>query len=93
MLSSPLEEVGSADLSANVDFDRLASAFPDRVFRKIGPMTQSRFLQTYGINERLSRLLSGATRPEQGTLMAGADMLLSGDKMGQTYKAFMAVAK
>jgi NADH dehydrogenase [ubiquinone] 1 alpha subcomplex assembly factor 7 len=75
----PLEAPGEADLTAHVDFARLAQLAGDASLAVHGPVTQSQFLRALGIEmraaalsranpqhaQRLGRELSRLTHPEQ----------------------------
>lgn len=57
-LHDPLEEPGSADLTADVNFDllRRVAVDGDRVCA-FGPVTQAHFLSSMGIETRLEKLI------------------------------------
>jgi len=58
---SPLEEPGEADLTAHVDFQRLAQAASGEGARVHGPAPQGRFLAALGIEARAASLKARAT--------------------------------
>ncbi|KAI9263342.1 S-adenosyl-L-methionine-dependent methyltransferase [Phascolomyces articulosus] len=84
----PMSDPGSADLSADVDFAALKVAmkkYPD--ITTYGPVTQSKFLQSLGIQTRLEMLLKNAkTSESRTTLIKGFQRLLDPAMMGRIYK-------
>ncbi|KAI8147920.1 S-adenosyl-L-methionine-dependent methyltransferase [Fennellomyces sp. T-0311] len=90
----PMTEPGSADLSADVDFAALKVAlekYPD--IKTHGPVTQSKFLQSLGIQARLEMLLKNAKSTESRSgLIKGFQRLLDPSMMGRIYKV-MALSK
>ncbi|KAG0166109.1 NADH dehydrogenase [ubiquinone] complex I, assembly factor 7 [Apophysomyces sp. BC1034] len=90
----PMSDPGSADLSADVDF-----AFLKQVIAKessvtsYGPVTQSQFLQSLGIQTRLEMLLKNAKSHEsRSNIVKGFQRLLDPAEMGRIYKV-LAFAK
>ncbi|KAI9490728.1 S-adenosyl-L-methionine-dependent methyltransferase [Zychaea mexicana] len=91
----PMSDPGSADLSVDVDFAALklamGSKYPDITTH--GPVTQSKFLQSLGIQTRLEMLLKNAKTSESRTsLVKGFQRLLDPAMMGRIYKV-MSFAK
>jgi NADH dehydrogenase [ubiquinone] 1 alpha subcomplex assembly factor 7 len=83
---NPLSEPGSADLTADVDFD-----FLERLVRKqatcFGPITQKQFLLCLGAHIRLAQLMRKATDEQtRQQLQSGLRMLLQ--DMGEKFKFF-----
>ncbi|CAM6127199.1 unnamed protein product [Calypogeia fissa] len=75
-----LEDPGSADLSAYVDFSAIRSAVKNVGGASVyGPVTQSKFLGSLGINMRLERLLNAATSEEQQEALQLGYWILVGD--------------
>lgn len=81
----PLTSPGEADLSVQVSFFDLASAF-DRAGLEIdGPVTQAEFLGGLGIVERGARLM-GANPARSGEIEAGVARLITPNGMGTRFK-------
>jgi NADH dehydrogenase [ubiquinone] 1 alpha subcomplex assembly factor 7 len=81
-----LEEPGSADLSAHVDFAAFAAAAEARGAVAHGPVPQGRFLSALGAEARLAAL-SARARPEQrAALEAGLRRLIDPAEMGTLFK-------
>lgn len=91
ILSNPLENVGSADLSADVDFSIFLKIFSNSRFETLGPISQGEFLSTLGIKQRLNEMIKGKGKMEADTLISGVHRLI--DEMGSVYKVFSAVSK
>ncbi|CAH1790703.1 unnamed protein product [Owenia fusiformis] len=88
-LHDVLEEPGTADLTADVDFDFLARHAGDGV-SIYGPISQEIFLHNMGIVSRLQTLLKNASPTQQKDLLTGYDMLANPQNMGERFK-FMAI--
>jgi NADH dehydrogenase [ubiquinone] 1 alpha subcomplex assembly factor 7 len=90
-----LENVGEADLSADVDFGKIVHHFPETRFHLSGPMPQMEFLEACGIKSRLAALLniSSISTDTKRTLQSGVDRLIDPKGMGQSYKVFAAITK
>lgn len=81
----PLAEPGAADLTAHVDFARLAAAArPAAVF---GPAPQGRWLVEMGMRERTAQLAAHATAAQARALASGAARLCEAPAMGRLFKA------
>ena len=101
----PLDCVGSADLSAHVDFGalRMAAVAPapsllqgqppcPPAVRVYGPVTQRALLARLGVEQRVGALLEGCEGDEQAdALIAGAERLVSEAGMGGQYRAMALV--
>lgn len=101
----PLDCVGSADLSAHVDFGalRMAALAPapsllagvppgPPAVRVYGSVTQRALLARLGIEERVGALLEGCEGvPQADALIAGAERLVSETGMGGQYRAMALV--
>ncbi|XP_074659351.1 protein arginine methyltransferase NDUFAF7, mitochondrial-like [Tubulanus polymorphus] len=86
-LHDPLKDVGTADLTADVDFSYLKQCL--NYFNDLsvyGPITQQDFLQNMGIGVRLKVLLQKAERKHQKDLVSGCDMLVNPNQMGERFK-------
>lgn len=85
-LHDPLEEPGSADLTADVDFSYLRENIKDKLVA-FGPVYQCHFLKQLQIEVRLQILQKKCKSEEQRrALKSGFDMLMDKDKMGECYK-------
>jgi len=90
-LWDPLEEPGSADITADVDFAflRRMAENTDSTVSTCGPVTQRQFLKEMSIDVRLSMLLRRADREQQKNLISGYRMLTDPDQMGDKFKFFV----
>ncbi|ELU12546.1 hypothetical protein CAPTEDRAFT_117962, partial [Capitella teleta] len=84
----PLQEPGTADLTADVDFSFLKEAAGNRVACH-GPITQRDFLHNMGIELRLQILLKNASEKDQHDLISGYDTLTNPEIMGERFKFFV----
>lgn len=82
VLSSP----GRADITAHVNFERLAKAAFSAGASAHGPITQGEFLTRLGLAMRLERLSAGKTAEESADLFAGAHRISSPAQMGELFK-------
>jgi SAM-dependent MidA family methyltransferase len=83
---SPLEAPGEADLTAHVDFERLAAAARAEGALVRGPVGQGAFLCALGIEAR-----AAALRPKAGVAADAALRRLTGDEaMGSLFKVIAA---
>ena len=82
----PLTEVGTADLTAHVDFHALSKAFSKRGLQTFGPSEQGEFLLALGLEERLSKLMQKANAAQEQEARQGAKRLVDPDQMGQLFK-------
>ena len=89
-----LEEIGQADLTAHVNFERLAHVAQEEGAKIHGPVTQSRFLLSLGLAERAENLIKTAqsahSPSDENSLqnIKSAVLRLSGPTgMGQLFKA------
>ena len=86
---SIFENVGSADLSVNVDFSSLANSVKDgnEKVKVNALLTQREWLEEMGIDARLTSLLRDCDDEEDAeTLTQGFHRLTSDDEMGKIYK-------
>ncbi len=81
-----LEAPGEADLTAHVDFARLAAAARDSGAKVWAPLTQSAFLQALGIVVRAGHLSRSATDRQAEDIAAGLERLIAPDQMGTLFK-------
>jgi len=82
-----LEEPGTADLTAHVDFAAFGRAAAGAGARVSGPVAQARFLSRLGIAERAERLLGAASETQAGSIATGYRRLLDPAAMGSLFKA------
>jgi NADH dehydrogenase [ubiquinone] 1 alpha subcomplex assembly factor 7 len=81
-----LEEPGSADLTAHVDFAAFAVAARASGAESFGPVTQGAFLESLGIAARAARLIEHATPPQAQAIETGCRRLIDPDAMGSLFK-------
>ncbi len=82
----PLEEPGSADLSAHVDFEAVGRAAGEAGARVHGPTRQGAFLRQLGIEARAEALLAGATPDGRIDIAAALGRLTDPTQMGSLFK-------
>ncbi|RUS89136.1 hypothetical protein EGW08_003079 [Elysia chlorotica] len=91
-LHDPLEDPGTADLTADVDFSYLRRYTSDEV-SVFGPIAQEKFLTNMGIGYRLQALLRSASQDQWADLISGYNMLTSPQQMGERFKFFSITRK
>ena len=82
-----LDDPGTADLSADVDFAAFADAARGRGARVHGPVPQRRFLLALGAVARLAALKARATPAQRCDLDSGFERLLDPAQMGSLFQA------
>ena len=82
----PLVEPGSADLTAHVDFARLAAEARQAGAKAYGPMEQGPFLETLGIAHRAG-VLSKSSPDQTGKIGLAVKRLIAPTEMGTLFKA------
>eukprot|EP01119_Soliformovum_irregulare_P000491 TRINITY_DN1033_c1_g1_i1.p1 TRINITY_DN1033_c1_g1~~TRINITY_DN1033_c1_g1_i1.p1 ORF type:complete len:476 (-),score=134.91 TRINITY_DN1033_c1_g1_i1:29-1456(-) len=83
----PLLDVGSSDLSANVDFGSLRIAACESGVSAIGSVSQSDWLHRMGIMQRMAILMQNAkNEAEENDIEMAYERLTSETEMGQTYR-------
>ncbi|WP_235703130.1 class I SAM-dependent methyltransferase [Acidiphilium iwatense] len=82
----PLAEPGTADLTAHVDFARLAIAATEAGCSVSGPIAQGAFLAALGIHERTAQLGRAASPEMAVRLLAATRRLTSAEAMGSLFK-------
>jgi len=87
-----LAQLGDADLTAHVDFARLARAAERAGARAYGPIGQGRFLQALGIDARATRLMQGATQEQAAQIRSALERLTAPSAMGELFKAMALTA-
>jgi NADH dehydrogenase [ubiquinone] 1 alpha subcomplex assembly factor 7 len=85
--AAPLDDPGSADLSAHVDFAAFAAAARAAGAIVHGPVTQGRFLAALGAEARLGALSARASPAQQAALESGLERLIDPAQMGTLFKA------
>lgn len=83
----PLVEIGTADLTAHVDFAMLCKAGHAAGCRAFGPVTQARFLQALGIETRAQMLSRGQPADVAAEIAGGLHRLIDAREMGTLFKA------
>lgn len=86
--ADPLAEPGTADLTAHVDFTRLATAATKAGCLVSGPVPQGAFLASLGIHERTAQLGRTASPETALQLLAATRRLTATEAMGSLFKAF-----
>ncbi len=85
----PLHHIGEADLTTHVDFARLSATLQQHGARVEPILTQSHFLLTHGLQQRMETL--GRHHPEhQLTLAQAFARLVSPEHMGELFKVMVA---
>ncbi|CAO3697427.1 unnamed protein product [Rhizopus stolonifer] len=84
----PMRDPGTADLSADVDFAFLKQVIKERSdISSYGPITQTNFLQSLGIQARVEKLFRNAKSSEsRKAILDGAERLMDPEAMGRIYK-------
>lgn len=81
-----LADLGLVDLTAHVDFARLASAAVAQGAQALGPVTQGRFLAGLGIEARAKALMKRATPQQASDIASGVHRLINPAEMGTLFK-------
>ncbi len=84
--ADPLESPGETDLSAHVNFAELAHFAEIAELDVWGPLSQSEFLLSIGLEQRLRQLMSSANAEQQSALFLGARRLVDPYQMGSLFK-------
>ncbi len=87
-----LDDPGSADLSAHVDFAAFAAAARAAGAVVHGPLTQGRFLAALGAEARLAKLSVGATEAQRAALESGLARLIDPAQMGNLFKVLALIS-
>jgi NADH dehydrogenase [ubiquinone] 1 alpha subcomplex assembly factor 7 len=85
--ASPLGTPGECDLTAHVDFPRLAHAARGAGAAAFGPVPQGDLLRRLGAHARFAALARGADGARAAALVAAARRLLDDGEMGTLFKA------
>jgi NADH dehydrogenase [ubiquinone] 1 alpha subcomplex assembly factor 7 len=81
-----LDDPGSADLSARVDFPTLMRVAREAGASAFGPVNQGDFLLALGIEARAEALAKNATAAQQGDIAAAVHRLVDAGAMGALFK-------
>jgi NADH dehydrogenase [ubiquinone] 1 alpha subcomplex assembly factor 7 len=82
-----LRDPGKADLTAHVDFQRLAESAAAAGALTYGPATQREFLRPLGIDHRAKQLLKAASTGQKSDVISALNRLIGPDEMGTLFKA------
>lgn len=85
--ADPLREPGECDLTAHVDFERLAKAAAAEGASILGPVTQGEFLLAMGLLERAGALGASKDDGEREAIVAAVERLAGPEEMGTLFKA------
>ena len=85
--AAPLSPPGTADLTAHVDFQALATVAKTHGAAVHGPIPQGPFLARLGLFQRTGRLARGQPPRRAGALIEAAQRLAEPDRMGRLFKA------
>lgn len=83
---SVLDDPGSADLTAHVDFAEFARAAELGGAVPYGPVTQRDFLLRLGLEARRAKLVERATSAQAEAINSGCHRLIDDDAMGSLFK-------
>jgi NADH dehydrogenase [ubiquinone] 1 alpha subcomplex assembly factor 7 len=83
----PLEAPGTSDVTAHVDFQRVAEIAGNHGLRSLGPLDQGAFLQRLGIRERADILRQKADDRQTRDLNTALTRLIGSSEMGTLFKA------
>ncbi|MFG1189292.1 class I SAM-dependent methyltransferase [Xanthobacter flavus] len=89
--ADPLADPGEADLTAHVDFARLALLGQEAGLKAFGPLEQGDFLARLGLAARADRLMRDAA-PEAAAAIAAAARRLAGTGDGEMGRLFKVLA-
>lgn len=85
--SNPLENPGYSDLTAHVDFKRLALVAEETGCDVMPIVSQGRFLERLGIEARVLQLSKNASDHQKEQIAAAHRRLVSSEEMGTLFKA------
>ena len=83
---NPLEDAGTADITAHVAFDQIAAVAKSKGTTPYGCATQGPFLMALGIGERAQQLALIAEDDGQSQILNDLKRLTSPDEMGSLFK-------
>ncbi|XP_055384673.1 protein arginine methyltransferase NDUFAF7 homolog, mitochondrial [Condylostylus longicornis] len=88
-LHNPLDDPGTADLTADVDFTHIKHhAEKDGKLITFGPVDQGIFIKRMEGDTRLNILLERCSPEQKQEIITGYDMLTNPEKMGSRFKVF-----
>jgi len=86
-----LSDLGTADLTAHVDFDALGSTARNAGAVVLGPVDQGTWLSRLGLNLRVTQLTRGKTETQARDIAGAARRLIAPDGMGLLFKVMAVV--
>jgi len=90
--ADPFADVGQCDLTAHVDFSRLAEVARASGLSVAGPVDQGQWLSALGIRQRAEKLIQ--SQPDRAAdIAAGVNRLIHPDAMGSLFKVMAAHAQ
>ena len=81
-----LEEIGTADVTAHVDFSSLMTAAQSARACAWGVVEQSEFLDRLGIHQRAEALVRGKDDATKRDILSGVRRLTATEQMGRLFK-------
>ena len=84
--ADPLADPGAADITAHLDFGRLAAVAGEAGAAAFGPVSQGQWLIAMGIRERTAQLVANATPAQAAALLSGTARLCEATAMGRLFK-------
>ncbi len=81
-----LLDPGDADITAHVDFERLAEAARAAGAFSYGTITQREFLGPLGIQHRAKQLIKAASTRQKSEVISATNRLIGEDEMGTLFK-------
>lgn len=90
--ADPFADVGQSDLTAHVDFSRLAQVAEAAGLSVAGPVDQGHWLSALGVQARAQKLVQ--SHPDRAAdIAAGVNRLVHADAMGSLFKVLAAYAE
>jgi SAM-dependent MidA family methyltransferase len=90
---NPLTDLGEIDLTSHVDFSALRTTCKSVGTNTHGPVTQSHFLTTLGIEQRTKALAAKANALQEPLLIEGCRRLIAKGGMGKLLKVMAITSK
>ena len=84
--TNPLDSIGTADLTAHVNFDMLTKAVKEKGALVHGPVGQGSFLMSLGMGARAQNLSQNLDIKDQEDILASMVRLTSPDQMGELFR-------
>lgn len=81
-----LDDPGTCDLTAHVDFEKLSNSLTSSGAVCFGPVEQGTFLERLGIHARVDQVAKSLDNSKASELRSGVDRLTHADKMGTLFK-------